>query len=176
MSLGTRSLINLDLFTDAYRVTGSTTVGAGGINAELANPNSSFLEIQGAYISRINQPGEIVAHYNLAAFRKKNINFIVLQDRRVGIPVGTQHGRSIYTRGQEIPVFLTVPSFEINGAITHTGKPNPRDILAKAVGGYLLVFSASASASLYPKIAYSGDLIMVSRDRIGLFCLDSNKS
>ncbi|MCP4426962.1 MAG: hypothetical protein GY803_20930 [Chloroflexi bacterium] len=176
MALGTRSLVSLDLFTDAYRVTGSATVGAGGIHAELANPNSSFLEIQGAYVSRINEPGEIVTQYDLAAFRKDNINFIVLQDRRVGIPVGTQHGRSIFTRGQAMPVFLTVPSFEIKGEITHTGKPNPRDILAKAVGGYVLVFGAKAFASLYPKIAYSGDLIMISRDRIGLFCLDANKS
>ncbi len=171
MSLGTRNLISLDLFTDAYRVTGHTKVGVGGIHAELANPNSNFLEIQDAYISRINQPGEIVTHYQEAAFRKNNINFIVLQDRRVGIPVGTQHGRSIYTRGRPIPAFLTVPSFEIKGEIIHEGKVAPRDILVKSIGNYLLIFAAEASASLYPNIAYSGDLIMVSKDRIGLIGL-----
>lgn len=174
MSLGTRNRINLDLFTDSYRVTGSTTVGVGGIHAELANPNSSFLEIQDAYISRINQPGEIVTSYNMAAFRKDNINFIVLQDRRVGIPVGTQHGRSIFTRGRPVPAFFTVPSFEIEGEIIQEGKVTPLNILVKAVGNYLLVFAAKASASLYPEIAYSGDLIMVSKDRIGIFCLGTN--
>jgi hypothetical protein len=173
MSIGTRNLINLDLFTDAYRVTGSTTVGVGGIHSELANPNSSFLEIQDAYVSRINQPGEIVAHYKLGAFRKENINFIVLQDRRVGIPVGTQHGRSVFTRGQAVPIFLTVPSFEITGEISHIGKVTPRDILVKSVGNYLLVFAAKASASLYPKIAYSGDLIMISKEQIGFIGLET---
>jgi len=171
MSLGTRNPIHLDLFTDAYRVTGSATIGVGGIHAELANPNSSFLEIQNAYISRINQPGEIVTSYTVAAFRKNNINFIVLQDRRVGIPVGTQHGRSIFTRGRPIHTFLTVPSFEIVGNTIHEGKVTPRNILVKSTGNYLLIFEAKASASLYPQIAYSGDLIMVSKDRIGLFCL-----
>ena len=107
MTLGKGAPINLDLFTDSYRVTGYTTVGVGGIHAELSNPNSSFLEINDAYISRINQPGEIVTSYNIAEFRKDNINFIVLQDRRVGIPVGTQHGRSIFTRGRHSVAFIT---------------------------------------------------------------------
>jgi len=169
---GRNKLIHMDMFTDAYRVTGRVMVGAGGIHAELANPNSSFLELQDAYISRIHQPGEIVAHYKVAAFSKGNINFIVLQDRREGIPVGTQHGRSIYTRGRPMNVFLTVPSFEISGEIMHDGKIAPREILVQSVGRYQLIFSAKALASLYPDISYSGDLILVQKERIGIFSLD----
>lgn len=170
---GRSQLIHTDMFTDAYRVTGRVLVGAGGIHAELANPSSSFLELQDAYVSRIHQPGEIVAHYKVAAFSKDNINFIVLQDRREGIPVGTQHGRSIYTRGRVLNAFLTVPSFEISGEIMHDGKVAPREILVKSVGRYQLIFSAKASASLYPKISYSGDLVLVQKDQIGIFCLDN---
>lgn len=170
-TFGVRQLINLDLFTDAYRVTGRAYVGAGGIHAELGNPNTSFLEIQDAYISRIHQPGEIVVNYKVAAFRKDNINFIVLQDRREGIPVGTQHGRSVFTRGRVIPAFLTVPSFEIQGEIFHEGTLAPREILVQSIGRFQLIFAAKASASLYPDISYSGDLILVHKERIGVFCL-----
>lgn len=171
----TRQLVNLDLFTDAYRVTGRATVGVGGIHAELANPNSNFLELEDAYISRIHQPGEIIASYNTGAFRKDNINFIVLQNRRDGIPIGTQRSRSIYTKGRSINIFLTVPSFEIRGEMQHDGKLSPREILVQSFGRYLLVFSAKASASLYPDISYSGDLILAAKERIGIFCLDHNK-
>jgi hypothetical protein len=90
--------------------------------------------------------------------------------------VGTQHGRSIFTRGRPVSAFLTVPSFEIVGEIIHEGKATPRDIMVKSTGNYLLVFAARASASLYPEIAYSGDLIMVSKERIGLFCMGFNES
>ncbi|MFO7682224.1 MAG: hypothetical protein R6X34_19465 [Chloroflexota bacterium] len=168
---GRNQLISTDMFTDAYRVTGHVLVGTGGIHAELANPNSNFLELQDAYVSRIHQPGEIVTHYKVAAFRKDNINFIVLQDRREGIPVGTQHGRSIFTRGRSVPSFLTVPSFEISGEIMYEGKIAPREILVQSVGRFQLVFSAKALASLYPNISYSGDLILVQKERIGIFCL-----
>ncbi|MBK8984471.1 MAG: hypothetical protein IPM39_00075 [Chloroflexi bacterium] len=168
---GRNQLISVDLFTDAYRVTGRVLVATGGIHAELANPNSDFLELQDAYVSRIHLPGEIISHYKAAAFRKDNINFIVLQDRREGIPVGTQHGRSVFTRGRSLTIFLTVPSFEIVGEIMHDGKIAPREILVQSIGRFLLVFSAKASASLYPDISYSGDLILIHKERIGLFCL-----
>jgi hypothetical protein len=167
---GVRQLINLDLFTDSYRVTGRSLVGAGGIHAELANPNSDFLEIQDAYISSIHQPGEIIVNYHTAAFRKDNINFIVLQDRREGIPVGTQHGRSIFTRGRAIPAFLTVPSFEIRGEIIHEGTLAPREILVQSIGRFQLIFAATAS-----DIAYSGDLMLVHKERISILCLGQHQ-
>ncbi len=171
-----QQLIDLDLFTDAYRVTGFSYVGVGGIHAELGNPNTDFLELKDAYISRIHQPGEIVVSYKVAAFRKDNINFIVLKDRRDGIPVGTQHGRSIFTRGRPVPAFVTVPSFEIQGEIIHDGAVAPREILVQSIGRFQLIFSAKASASLYPDISYSGDLILVHKKRIGVFCLGTNRA
>lgn len=174
-SFGTRTIINLDLFTDSYRVTGRAKVGAGGIHAELSNPNTKYLDIQDAYISRIHDPGDIVASYQTAAFRKDNINFILLQDRREGVAVGTAHGRSIFTRGRPIPVFITVPSFEIVGEVIHDGKPSVPDILIHSVGNFQSIFAAKASASLHPKISYSGDLILVHKDRIGVFCLDLHR-
>ena len=173
---GTRNVVSLDLFTDAYRVTGRAKVGVGGINAELSNPNSKFLDLDDAYISRIHEPGEIIVSYKTAAFRKENINFIVLQDRREGISVGTQHGRSVFTRGRPIPAFLTLPSFEIKGEIVFEGKATPKDILVKSMGSYQPLFDAKASASLYPDISYSGDLILVHKSSIGIFALDFNKN
>jgi len=65
-----------------------------------------------------------------------------------------------------------VPSFEISGEIMHDGKIAPREILVQSVGRYQLVFSAKALASLYPDISYSGDLILVQKERIGIFSLD----
>lgn len=171
-SFGGRNLINLDMFTDAYRVTGRTQVGSGGILAELSNPNTKYLEIQDAYVSRIQDPGTIVTSYKMAAFRKDNINFLLLQDRRDGIPTNTAHTRSAFSRGREIPVFVTVPSFEIQGVVIHEGKVSVPDILIQSMGRFQSIFTAKASASIQPDISYSGDLIMVQKDRIGVFCVD----
>lgn len=174
-SFGNRNLVNMDMFTDAYRVTGRVQVGSGGIHAELSNPNTKYLEIQDAYVSRIHDPGTIVASFKMAAFRKDNINFLLLQDRRDGIPVSTSHARSVFTRGRPIPVFVTVPSFEIQGDVIHDGKVSVPDILIQSMGRFQSIFTAKASASIQPEIYYSGDLIMVQKDRIGVFCVDMQK-
>ena len=163
-----QQLINVDIFTDAYRVTGNAPVGTSGIHAELSNPNRSFMDLEDVYISRINRPGEILVSYKETAFRKDNINFIVLQNKRDGLPV-TAH---LYTRGRPINIFLTVPSFEIRGEIFHEGRLLAGDVIGKALGQFLLIFSGSASASLYPDISYSGDLILVHRDHIGIIGLE----
>jgi hypothetical protein len=174
--VGARNLVNMDIFTDAYRVSGRASVGGGGIHGELGNSSTDFLELQSAYVSRIHQPGEIVASYTQGAFRKENINFIVLQDRRDGIPVGTGGVRSVYTRGRPVPVFLTVPSFEIHGELLYEGKPTPSAVLVHSIGRFQLVFGAKALASLYPDISYSGDLILVNKERIGIICLSVDKA
>ncbi len=164
-------LINMEIFTDAYRVTGRVSVRGGGLLGELGDPNTDYLDLHDAYVSRIHQPGEIVASYNLGSFRKDNINFIVMQDRRDGVPVGSTHGTSIYNRGRPVPAFITVPSFEIHGEIMYEGKPTPGAVLTQSIGRFQAIFAAEASASLFPDISYSGDLIMVLKDRIGIFCL-----
>ena len=164
-------LINMEIFTDAYRVTGRVSVRGGGLLGELGDPNTDYLDLNDAYVSRIHQPGEIIASYNLGSFRKDNINFIVLQDRRDGVPVGSGHGTSIYNRGRPVPAFITVPSFEIHGEIMYEGKATPGAVLVHSIGRFQAIFAAEASASLFPDISYSGDLILVHKERIGIFCL-----
>jgi hypothetical protein len=167
-------LISVEIFTDAYRVTGRVSIRGGGLLGELGDPNTDYLELNEVYISRIHQPGEIIANYNLGSFRKDNINFIVLQDRRDGVAVGSGHSNSIYNRGRLVPTFLTVPSFEIHGEIMFEGKANPGAIMVHSIGRFQPLYESKACASLYPEISYSGDLILVHKERIGVFCLGND--
>jgi len=171
-----RNLISVDIFTDAYRVSGRVVVtGTTTVAGELSNPNSDFLELTDAYISRINQPGEIITSYALASLRKNNINFVVLQNRREGVPMSSQHFRSVFERGRQYHVFVTVPSFEIQGEIMYESRPTPHAVLIQSIGVFQPIFAAKASASLYPEITYSGDVILVHKDRVRLFCLRDDK-
>lgn len=163
--------IIIDLFTDAYRVSGRAQVGTGGLMAELSNPNSDYLDLENAYISRIHEPAKIVASYAAASFCKQNINFIVLQDRREGTVLGTPRGRTIFSRGRPVQVFLTIPSFEIEGEVMHDGQPTPSTILVHAEGPFQPILAATASAASHPDISYTGDLILVQKAMIGIFCL-----
>ena len=171
-----RHIINIDLFTDTFRISGRTQVSTSGLVSELNNPNTDYLDLEDAYISGIHEPGKIVANYSQASFRKANINFIILNDRRDGTIAGTAQARSIYSRGRPIEVFLTIPSFEIAGEVMHDGKAEPAAILVHTLGRFQPVFKATASAALFPDISYTGDLVLVHKDRIAIFCLKSHQS
>lgn len=175
MTLG-RHFVTIDLFTDAYRVSGRTQVATSGLLSELNNPNTDYLALEDAYLSRMHEPGRIIANYAVASFRKDNINFIVLQDRRDGTVVGTSHARSVFSRGQPVNVFLTIPAFEITGEVMHDGKPEPSTILIHTLGHFQPIFAGRASAALYPDISYSGDMILVRKERIGILCLQRDES
>lgn len=171
-----RHIINIDLFTDAYRISGRTQVSTSGLLSELNNPNTDYLGLKDAYISRMHEPGKIVANYSEASFRKANINFIILKDRRDGTVMGTSHARSIYSRERPVEVFLTVPSFEIAGEVLHDGKIEPTAILVHTLGHFQPIFQGTASAALFPDISYTGDLFLVHKERIAIFCLKSHLS
>jgi hypothetical protein len=169
--LGRSTLAQIDLFTSHYRVSGRIAVGTSGLYSLLGNPNSDYLELEDAYVSRINTPGEIVTSYATCAFSKSNISFIVLQDRRDGMPSGNALGRSSYNRGRPTEAFMTVPGFEIQGEVLVEGKPSPMMMLAQSVRRYHFVYEGKASAALHPEISYTGDLILVAVRQIGIFCL-----
>ena len=176
MSVLGRNIIHIDLFTDAYRVSGRAQVGTSGLLSELNNPNSDYLDMEDAYLSRIHEPGKIVDSYAEVSFRKSNINFIILQDRRQGAAQGSSHARALFSRGKPIQIFLTVPSFEIHGEVMHDGRISPSVILVHTLGQFQPVFEGTASAALFPDISYSGDMILVQKSLIGIFCLARHKS
>lgn len=175
MSTLGRHIINLELFTDAYRVSGRTEVPTAGLLSELNNPHTDFLNLEAAYLSRIHEPGKLIGSYSEVAFRKNNINFVVLQDRRDGAIMGVPQGRNVYGRGRPMPVFLTTPAFEITGTVLYDGQSAPSTLLVHMMGHFQPVFDAEARAALFPSIAYRGDLILVQKEHVGIFGLAHHK-
>ena len=175
MSALGRHIINIDLFTDAYRVSGRTEIGTSGLLSELNNVNTDFLDLEDAYISRIHEPGKIIDSYSEASFRKENISFVILQDRRDGAIMGSAQGRSIFSRGRRLDVFLTIPSFEIHGLVMHDGQTTASNILIHTLGYFQPILEAEACAALFPEVTYSGDLFLVRKEQVGIFCLTRHK-
>jgi hypothetical protein len=161
--------ISADFYTDGYRISCQVpTPAGGGLHALLMDPLNSYLEVEDAYISRITDPGEIVAHYNLAAMRKENILFIILTRREDG---ALPRSSGSYLESSERAAFLTVPSFEIRGTIETDVKTAPRDILLQVAGRFVPVFEATAALGATPEIGFGGKLILVNKERIEAFCV-----
>lgn len=164
-----RNLISGEFFTMGSRISCRIDVPVGGLNSLLVDPLTSYLEIEDAYISRINTPGEIVAHYEMAAIRKDNILFILLPRIEEGsIPKGAGG----FVRPVSKETLMVIPSFEIKGTVEIEPNASPRDLLIQSIGRFMPLLDATATVSLFPKISFGGKLILVNKERIETLCID----
>lgn len=164
-----RNTISGEFFTNGYRISCRLSVPVGGLNALLIDTLNSYLELEDAYISRINTPGEIVAHYQLAAIRKENILFIILSRREDGDP---PKGTGGFLRPVTRKAFLTIPSFEVRGDVETDPKASPREILVQSVGRFIAIYKATATVALFPKIKFDGTLVLVNKERVETYCIE----
>ncbi len=165
----TRGILTADFFTHSYRISGRVGIGASGIYGILGDTTTEYMELEDAYVSRINDPAKIVAHYALSALRKNRISFIVLNRREEGISVVRATAR--YTQTKSYPIFITVPFFEIRGKIEVPGKLDSlQNVLVQTTGRFFPIFEATASASLFPDVGFSGEAIVVNKDTVEIFC------
>jgi len=164
----TKNAIAADFFTIGYRISCRIVIPVGGLNALLIDPLNSYLELEEAYISRINTPGEIVVHYDSAAIRKDNILFILLARREDGDP---PKSGGAFLRPAVKNAFLTIPSFEIRGQIETDPKASPRDILVQSIGRFVPFYEATATVALFPSITFGGKLILINKEHVEAFCI-----
>ena len=164
-----RNLVSGEFFTMGSRISCRIAVPVGGLNSILVDPLHSYLELEDAYISRINTPGEIVAHHQVAAIRKDNVLFILLPRIEEG---SVPKGAGGFVRPVTKETFLEIPSFEIRGNVEIEPNASPRDLLVQSIGRFMPVLDATATVALFPQISFGGKLVLVNKERIETLCLD----
>jgi hypothetical protein len=163
-----RNTITADFYTEDYRISCKVNVPAGGLHALLIDPLNSYIEMEDAYVSRINTPGIIVEHFDSGAIRKDNILFIILLRREDGAP---QKTGSAYLKSMERDIFLTLPSYEIRGRVDSEPSASPREILVHTTGRFLALYDATASVAIFADITFTGKLILVNKEQVEALCI-----
>lgn len=158
--------VTADFFTSAYRFSASINVHKKRLVDVLSDRLTDYLDLTDIYISRINDPGDIIATYPTGSIVKSEITFILLADE----VEGTSRER-FYTFKEIVPVFISVPSFEIHGQLQWIAKEfNVKKILSVETNNFLPMTDATASNSLVPKVTFQGPMILVNKSKIQVLC------
>jgi hypothetical protein len=164
-----RNVIAGEFFTVGSRISCRLAVPVGGLNALLMDPLHSYLELEDAYVSRINTPGEIVGHYEVAAIRKENVLFILLPRVEEGTLPKSGSG---FIRPILKDAFVLIPSFEIQGKVETDPNTSPRDLLIQSMGRFIPIHDATATVALFPRISFGGKLVLVNKERVETLCIE----
>jgi hypothetical protein len=159
--------ITADFFTGSYRFSATVLVYKRRLIDVLGDRMTDYLDLVDIYVSRINNPGEIVATYQKGALIKEEINFILLSDEAEGI----SKERFYVPNRVSLSIFLTVPSFEIQGKFQWMGDVEVKKILTTETQKFLPILDATSSNSLIPKVNFQGPLALVNKAKIELLCI-----
>jgi hypothetical protein len=75
--VGSRRL-TADIFADSHRISTQMALRGRVLSDVLNDTSTSYLELDIAYVSRIDHPGEILADYALSIVRKDRLSFVVI--------------------------------------------------------------------------------------------------
>ena len=149
--------LNADIFADSHRLSTQMAL-RGRVLADVLNDNNtSYLELDIAYVSRIDHPGEILADYALSIVRKDRLSFVVIAS---GLEMAVKQNQAMYMYRRLWPVFVTVPYFEITGQIEAPQNVDLRALMAIGVERFVPVYNGTATLSINQSIQFSGELIL----------------
>ncbi len=159
--LASHITINTDFFSTTHRISGKVQMGANGLLGLLNDVNTSLVEVDNAYLSRLAEPSKIEAHLERMSVNKHNLVFVIVNRREDLGPVGLARGG--YTHVTSVPVLFTTAVYEIRGTVETTSKLDAGALLTGGTGKYLPVYKVSLHSTLYPETPFTGEAIALNR-------------
>jgi hypothetical protein len=162
-----------DFFAHDYRISGRVHVRYSKLPAQLNDTNTSFLQLEDAYVSNILRPAEIVASYTTAILDKRHITAIVVARQEDGLlreyTYGSYLGTYLHT------VFVTVPDFEVRGHLRLSSKMDLRTVLTSGTDNFVVILDGEMKAAVRPDVTFSGGAILLNKEYIGAFCVEEGE-
>jgi len=166
-----RRMLQVDFFTSAHRLSTQVNVYMRALADQLNDPRVSWIELEMAYISRIERPAEIIADYAISTLRKDHILFAMITGSTDGAVkrLPPTAGAGFYAR-LLYRAWVATRSFEIAGLIEWTGHLDLHALLVTTAERFMPVTSATATCTILPTAPFSADLILINKDAIEMFC------
>ncbi len=165
--------ISIEVYTTSHRILGRVAPGAIGLLSHLNIPTTSFLEIEGAHVTRLHQPSRMAARH-LCLWTVKNEILVILLSSRAEL------GPSTYVRGgysSTVPnwVRIIMGGYELRGIVETPGKFSFGMLMFEGDSMFIPLYNGNLSAILFPAVTAESTAMVFNRnmvDAIGLLGKD----
>jgi hypothetical protein len=156
--------ISVEIYTGSHRVLGRIHPGAAGLWSYLNIPTTSIVEIEGAHLNRLHQPGRLVARYANAWLVKRQIVTILLSSRAEIGPSGVARGG--YSTLVPHWVHILLGGYELRGMIETAGKFDISAALFEGDRIFVPLYSAEVTAILFPSVGARSPAMLFNREMV----------
>ena len=156
--------LNVDFFSHSHRISTQFATRGRPLADMLNDHTLSYIELDVAYISRIDKPGQLIADYTVAILRKENVSFCVIASQ-IEMAVKTVPSESQIARRHR-PAFCTVPSFEIEGLLEVPPNVDLHTMMAIGTERFMPIYKAKATLSTLQSVSFESELILINKEKI----------
>jgi hypothetical protein len=169
--------ISAELYTASHRILCRLNPGPSGIFSFLNIPTRSYLEVEGAHLTQLHQPGKMVARFPTLWVVKNRIVAMLLSGRvELGPTAGARGG---YLTQSPTLVHILLGGYELRGSVETGGKFNFGALMFEGTSIFIPLYDAELMAILFPNVRAQSPAILFNRemvDAIGLLPKDGVSS
>src|SRR3990170_5678272 len=161
--------VSAEIYTTSHRILGRLNPGASGLFSFLNIPTRSFLEVEGAILSRMHQPNRMVARFPTIWLVKQEVVAVLVSSRvELGPSVLQQRG---YVSRATHRLEVVLGGYELRGSVETAGKFNFSSLMFEGDSLFIPLYEAELTAILFANIKAQSPALLFNRrmvDAIGL--------
>jgi len=161
--------INVDFLSETHRISCRVEIGATGLIGLLNNVQNSLVDVETAYVSRIQEPAKIVGNFEIGSLSKSNLVMAIVTKKESLGPQAFASGG--YKQLNPVPVLVTTDTFEIRGEVEVPGKVDAEALLMGGGGGkFMPLFRAKITATQFPDAPpLTAEAMLINRTLVAAF-------
>jgi len=161
--------ISVEIYTTTHRVLGRIMPGARGCFSFLNIPTQSYIEVEGAHLMRLHQPGKLVGRHSSLWLVKSEISAILLSNRgEIGPSVTTRGGYSTTVPNW---VRILMGGYELRGVVETHGKFNFGGLMVDGDHIFTPFYNGELRAILFPNVRASAPAMLINRKQVDAMAL-----
>ncbi len=156
--------VSVEVYTRYHRILGRLHPGPKGLYGFMNIPTQSYVEMEGAHINRLHQPGVLIARYSKLFLVKREIHAVLLSSRAELGATGTI--RRGYTHPARNQVHIILEGYELHGTLETVGKFDFGVVLFE--GDHILapLYDAELSAILFSEVRARAPAMLFNRSMV----------
>jgi len=162
-------LVSVEIYTASHRVLGRVDPGTTGLFSFFNLPTSSVIEVEGAHLNRLHQPGRLVSRHTEMWLVKREIVTVLLSSRAELGPMSMVRGGFTTTVPHWVHILLG--GYELRGLFEAPGKFSASATLFEGDRAFVPLYSAELTAILFQNVVARSPAVMFNRDMVDSMAL-----
>ncbi len=161
--------VSVEIYTSSHRVLARVDPGTTGLFSFLNMPTASLIELEGAHLNRLHQPGRLVSRYPEMWLVKREIVAVLLSNRGELGPMSVARGGFTTT----VPhwVHFLLGGYELRGLFEAPGKFNAGAAIFEGDRTFVPLYSAELTAILFQNVVARSPALLFNRNMIDSMAL-----